>query len=371
MQIIYFPYISLGEKDEISFGNVKVWNFDKKASEYVPDEKLREYIKSIIYSNVSHNQPIKDVGILSIGEIDFREFTDEEFQTASEVRLVLFLSFISRHNTIGRKANAGWQMATSENFEFIIQNFQPFTEFISESTGHIINIGIGGYKIGEKKFYAPSFVIKPQIFSLDGLLISWLVKLNKSGGKKLYRRILRATDLIFESYYNNPNVSKNARVLLQIAAFEILLELPMQAQRKDFKDKIELYCNQPSEKLFTHYYESRGGKVSERRSLKAIWADTYYTLRNHIIHGDIVKPQDFAFKGKQRHIDIAILFFILLVKKLINQKPPGKKIFYDEIEWGKEGDGDDVYEGFLYKDKNFERLISQALNRNRIMIKAK
>lgn len=369
MQIIYFPYLSLGEVDEINFGNVKVWNFDKKASQYITDIKLRAYIQSIIYSNISHNQPIKDVGVISIGAVDFREFNDDEFLIANEVRLAIFLSFLSRHNTIGRKANAGWYMGTSENFEFVIQNFQPYNNDISERTGHIIDIGIGGYKIGQKKFYAPSYVIKPQKFSLDGLLISELVKLNKRGGKKLYRRILRATDLIFESYYNNPNVSKNARVLLQIAAFETLLDLPTQGQRKDFKDKIELYCNQPGEKLYSHYYENRGKKLPEKRSLKAIWADSYYTLRNHIIHGEIVRAQDFVFKGKQRHIDIAILFFILLVKKLINQKSPGKKIFYDEIGWGQEKDGSDIYEGFLYKDNDLTRLITQALNRSRKVIK--
>jgi hypothetical protein len=249
MQIIYFPYIALGEKPELDFGIAKVWNFSKKAEEYIPDEELREYIRSILNSNVSHNRTIEDIGVVSIGEVNFREFTEEEFQTINEVRLIMFLSFLSRNNTVGRKANAGAYMATSENYEFFIQRFQPYDEHISESTGHIINIGIGGYKIGEKEFYKPSHVNTPLRFSIDGLLISNLIKLNKQGGKKLYKRILRATDLLFESY-NNPNLSKNARVLLQLAAFETLLDISHNGQKEDFKDKVEKYCNLQKEKMY-------------------------------------------------------------------------------------------------------------------------
>lgn len=370
MQIIYFPYLSLDRQGEINFGDVKVWNFGKKARKYIPDKQLRAYLRKILYSNISHNKKIKDIGVLSIGDTDFRQFNQEEFDTANEIRLILFLSFLSLHNTVERKANAGWYMATSENLEFVIQNFEPYTEFISENTGSIINIGIGGYKIGEKKFYQPSYVIQPQRFSLDGLLIQQLLRLNKKGGKRLYHRILRATDLFFESYYNNPNVSRNARVLLQIAALETLLDLPSRSQRKDFKDKIENFCNLSKEKQYLHCYEDRGRKVPERRSIKAIWADAYYSLRNKIIHGDVVGSKDFAFKGKQRHIDIAILFFTLLIKRLINAKFK-KKIFYDEIIWGKTKDGTDVYEGFIYQNNDLDRRISNYFARRRIVIPKK
>lgn len=106
------------------------------------------------------------------------------------------------------------------------------------------------------------------------------------------------------------------------------------------------------------------GKVKDKKSRKVIWADSYYTLRNHIIHGNQVKLNEFAFKGKQRHLDIGILFFMLLVKKIINEKRK-KRIFYDEIEWGKTEDGDDVYEGFIYKDRELARIIAASLSRSR------
>lgn len=357
MQIVYFPYLSLGRKEVVDFGEVKVWNFDLKASEFIPNEPLRSHIEKIICSNISHNQPIKDVGVVSIGTTDFRPFSTSELDLVNEVRLLTFLSFLSRHNTVGRGSNAGWSMGTSENFEFVLQNFELGNPYISERAGEIVSMGIGGYKIGEKKFYAPSHVLNPQLFSLDDHLITELFRLKKCGGKKLYNRILRATDLLFESYYNSPNVSRNARVLLQISAFETLLELPQSGQRKDFKDKMTLYCNGPKEKIYKHLYETRNGKHPETISRKAIWADEYYTLRNHIIHGDGVKPAEFIFKGKQRHFDIAVMFFILFIKKLINAKN-SKRVFFDDMVWKKTNDGDDVYEGFYWEDHEIARLLS-------------
>jgi hypothetical protein len=361
MQIIYFPYLHLGKIDQINFGDITIWNFELKASHNITDEKLRKYIRSVVHSNISHNQPIKDIGILSIGTTDFRVFDNRELEIAKEIRLMLFLSFISKHNTRERGANAGWYLGASENFEFVIQNFQPYTEHIAEQSGYIVPITTGGYKIGEHKFFKPSHVLEPIKFSLDGLLIKNLLRLKKRGGKKLYTRILQATDLFFESYYNNPNVSRNARVLLQIASFETLLMLPQSGQRKDFKDKVEKYCDLPKEKLYKHYYETHGGKHPERRSRKVIWADTYYTLRNHIIHGNTVKNDDFIFMKVQRHIDIAILFFVLLIKKLINEKSLRKKIFFDEIVWTKTNDDFDKYEGFIYSNNEIYRLFSRRL----------
>jgi len=52
MQIAYFPYLNLSGIEEISFGDIKIWNFDRKASEYIPDEALRTKVKALLDSNV-------------------------------------------------------------------------------------------------------------------------------------------------------------------------------------------------------------------------------------------------------------------------------------------------------------------------------
>lgn len=220
MQIAYFPYLNMSNIEELTFGEVKVWNFERKAQEYIPDETLRERVKALLSSNVKNDQPLRGMGVLSIGAIDFRELTFEEIQLANEVRLILFLAFLARVNVCQRGLNAGHFMATSENFLLVMQNFDPASDHIGLSDGFLLRMREGGYKIGQLKFHAPPYVPTPFQFALDGDLISKLGYIKKKN-KRLYQRILKATDLLFESYYNDPNVSLNSRILMQASTYEI------------------------------------------------------------------------------------------------------------------------------------------------------
>lgn len=121
-----------------------------------------------------------------------------------------------------------------------------------------------------------------------------------------------------ESYYNAPNVYIGARVLLQVAAFEVLLNLPEKQPRKVFKDEIERLTNNSNERRFRYKFEIGQGRKAEVRSLKGIWADRFYTLRNHIVHGQPISRADYAFRGQQHHLVVAPLMFTLVVKRLID-----------------------------------------------------
>src|SRR5258706_7241223 len=98
MQITYFPYLALNNLEVIPCGDIKVWNFDTKAEEFIPNEQLRDKVKRLLESNVKNERTLPGIGVLSIGATDFRQFSDEEFETASEVRLILFLSFLAKNN---------------------------------------------------------------------------------------------------------------------------------------------------------------------------------------------------------------------------------------------------------------------------------
>lgn len=234
----------------------------------------------------------------------------------------------------------GGHFSTLENFEPVYQNFEVGNDHIAESTGYIINVGIGGYKINEKKFYRPSHVlISPFGLSLDKRLLSQMLRLKSNNGKRLLRRILRATELLFQAYYNNTNVSRNARILLIAAAFETLLDLDDPA-RKHFKDYIEKYCDLPGETKHRHYYYVRNkAKRDKDRSIKVLWADSFFQLRNQIIHGDTVSETLYQFQNGNRHLDISVLFFVLLVKYLINERfSTSVKPFADQIKWEERSD---------------------------------
>ena len=363
MQVYYFPYIFLGDREEIDLGMVKVWNFRKKYAEYITDPKLRIYLGSILLSNIYHRDPISDMGIVSINQTDFREFGRKERELTEDIQASLFLSALFSNVPPLGSANAGWFMITSENFELVIQNFQPYSSNIAEKIGRIVTITTGGYKIGEQKFIAPRYVHKPHSIRYDERFLHYLFDLNQKEGKRLYRRIIRSADLFKQAYYNDQSVSDNARIMLIAAAFETLLNLPKRDQRKVFKELVSKYCDTTKDKKYSYKYEIRTGLVRDVASRKVIWADRFYTLRNHIIHGERIPDSEHYFRGAQ-HLYIATYFYLVLIKKLMN-KLFRKKIFFDAVSWVNKTDHGETYRGFEYDNNELARIISEEYNKAR------
>ena len=99
--VVYFPYISLGDLSEIDFGFAKVWNFDKKKNDYISNSHILEKMEKIVGVNVElGGDRIGDVGIISIGEIDFRKYNKDEERTVEQICLILFLSCIAKNNMV-------------------------------------------------------------------------------------------------------------------------------------------------------------------------------------------------------------------------------------------------------------------------------
>jgi hypothetical protein len=319
--------------EEIDFGFLKIWNFAIMKNKYIQDANLLSRISKILETNQDYfSGSIKGIGVVSIENTDFREFNQQEIDLIKEARLILFISFLSKNNIMRVGINAGHWFASTENFNTAFQNFAIDSDHMAIRDGYIVNVMAGGYRMDKNIFYRPSNVLNPQFFSIDEDLLSNLLII-RSNKPRVFRKIIASIELLSESYYNSMLVSNNARILCQMSAFEMLLELPDIEQRKVFKNRVEAEVSHPNEKRYVHYYEVKGGiNRKERRTLKGIWADQFYTLRNHIIHGLKINTKDYIFKKTQRHFDIALLFFIFFIKAQIN-KSLGKLVFSQRIEW--------------------------------------
>lgn len=349
--IAYFPYIGLKDTTEIDLGFGKIWNFDKMKDAYIKNPELLKKVEKIVDINTElWSKRVQNVGIISIGSTNFRKFNDKENELIRQIRLILFISFIAKNNTVINHVNAGLSMATAENFDVVYQNFTIDGESFSESSGEIVNINASGYRFSEVKFQKPRYILNPFKFNLDLDIVRGMLELKRSK-PRIFLRIINAIQLLMEGYYNTPYLSRNARLLLHAGAFEVLLSLPDIGQRKELKKKIKDITVFNGEKEYSYWTKIGPKNVKLKGSVKEIWADQFYTLRNNIIHGNNPNIKKFIFNKTQNHLDISILFFVLLIKKQI-EKSLGKKYECDyEIQWDEWEDqliSKNKIQGFVY-----------------------
>jgi hypothetical protein len=131
----------------------------------------------------------------------------------------------------------------------------------------------------------------------------------------------------------------------------------------------------PGDAVYKYSSERNGRKPSGRvntatefATRNVIWADRFYSLRNHIIHGATPPDAEFEFgfrsRSKQRHIDIALLFFILLVQRRI-EKSFRKPMFTNEVVWEawQDSSTQTQWEGFVYNSLSYQGRPPRVINR--------
>lgn len=372
---VCLPYLNLGDTPEIDFGFAKIWNFDILKEKYISNQALREHVTSILknyrasypYGKEGERiyAPVYGVGLISTN-IPTRQQPDViEKQKINDARLALFISFLARHNTVIRNVNTGHWMASSENYAPIYFSAVVGTKYITEHTGFVVPSWHGGIEIDKNILIRPKHIPTPT-FDVDMELLNALIKLRLKH-KKIFRRLMSAIEVFYESYYNSPEVSHNARILLQASAFEILLCVQNSGVRKEFKDYLKRVADYPGDRLFRYKFEKGNRRVTGIGSKKVIWADRFFTLRNHITHGLVPKESEYYFGKWQRHFDIALYFFIFCLKRKI-EEGLNTEIFGDDIVWKKWTDDLQIppktYIGFEY-DRFGRRALERMIAKHR------
>jgi hypothetical protein len=322
----------MGETDEIDLGFLKIWNFDRQKNKYISDSVILAKIEKILATHVTQQGNVKGVGIVQITDGNFHPLSEKEIELVQQARAMLFLSITSANNTKIHDGNSGHSMMTSENFDVFHQNFSLDDDHFSERTGEIIQFMKAGYTLQKIRFQVPSFVPMPHRYDLDRSVLAGLHEL-KQAKPKVFQKIVSSTQIFMEGYYNSGHLANKARILMFMSAFEMILAIPAEQQRRHFKANIEAISNLDGETKYINYWDGKAKpKSKEILSKKGVWAEKFYLLRNKIIHGERVTHADFLFEKKQSHINIALIFFIHSVKKQLERSL--KKYTCDyEIHW--------------------------------------
>lgn len=351
-QVVSTPRACTRSHDSVTWGDIRLspWESLRKS---ITDRPLRSHLSSLMrmYRSSASSEwggVQRGIGILTVGGQQFVPLDEPGQRAVEEFRAMLFLcSLSSGVHRVG--PNAGHSLFTTENFSVVYQNFQVGKNSLSESSGTILTLTSIGYRIGSTKFVKPGYVPSPSRFEYDETLLHSLARLRR-GDARLLRRITRAASAFCESYHNSPALDVNARILLQASAFEILLDLPEKAPRKEFKNRVEELCARAGDRRISYVYRIWGQKHRESRTVFGLWAERFYQLRNGIVHGDSLSRRDYVFRGAQHHVLIAAHVFVACTKALINEafrarsrRPPHS----DRIFWGRAlGDKKDAEAGF-------------------------
>lgn len=367
------PYIHLGDVEEIDLGFAKIWNFDRMAETYLPDQALRLQVKKVLnsYKNSypfgikgeKKYEPIRGIGVISLGHPTEKEISKEDRQAINDARLIVFCSFIANRNTITFNSNIGHSMASSENYAPVYFTAVIGSKYITEMGGFVVASWHAGIDINENMILRERQIPNPS-FDIDTDLFNALVQLRLKK-KQVFRRIISAIEVFYESYYNSPEVSHNARILLQASAFEILLDSKTGEGRKEMKAFLKKMATYPEDKQINFTSERINKVVQETGTIKEKWADRFFSLRNHIIHGHVPKENEYYFNKWQRHFDIALYFFIFTLKRKLEEKL-NKELFGDDVVWKTWEDDHQVppkrFVGFEYDRigrRGWERMLVQ------------
>jgi len=375
--VAYFPDLHMKNEKEFIFELdnkvVSVWNMGLNIQDKIPDDTLRAKFLELmaVHTEGIKDRLITDIGVISIDKTDFRLFSDEENALCEEVKRILFISAVSKFSIYERSANAGHYIATTDNFKLSRKWFRLSSERMTIQSGFIVNKNDMGYRISEVKLRRPSYVPTPFEIKGDQEVIRILLKLRRSN-RRIYRRIMRAIEALMAAYFNDrEQQSESARILMLCTAIEILFDLPESRQREHLKSFVKNNFVNNSEKLY-RFKSPRSSMRSEWETggIQVLWAEKFYLLRNKIIHGDTLTSDDFDFRHVQRHVDIAVLFFILGIKKVAEGKS-GIKYTHDKIIWKNASPETDmqeeVLEGFVYEDLDmWVNIASFARTRRRL-----
>lgn len=312
LQISFMPYAPL--KQEVVIGDVHFYPVkpDKKniLNKYVRDKKVRDHIYKLFRQyKTSTGTRIENIALVAVGPLDLKELSPRQAENLEIAKLIL--AFLCIDN------NSQFHCFTSDNFEIFRQNFTPGNLGIAPQSGVICRTTSGGMTIKDFVFVKPEWVNIPWAaeFKSD-LLQALLACLTNKDTDIECSQILRSLEWFYGAYKNSQDVSEFSRVVLMAMAFETLLDF---RDRQDFRNKIQQWLGNSSEPTSPVTVQLRNGTIIENLTEKQAWANSFYELRNDIVHGKKIPFSDLSY-GDKGHFYIAERFYRECIKRILTSK---------------------------------------------------
>lgn len=299
-----FPHI--GCRGELFLWNkLYLWNFNDLKDDYIPDANLQEYVSKFINM---HEHP-EWVNVLSTKENPFQEISASK---VIDVQFILFTCIVGKGNMI--KDQHYWSPSEHFSMSQLILNtdvtdfsfaLKPIFSRIRKTLP--IEPGV----IYDDLSLAPRTPLNTQI---DEKLFTSL-KSAKRKNYKLWLKIRDSFEVLYVPLLNQSLVPLTVILMLIATSFETLLG----GGRQTTKDQLDLLFK--GSRKYKCKYQARDGQRYDDvpRTSFSIWYEHLYRDRNIVAHGNGLNNIIGRYFG-QNHRYIAILIWIVCVKKILNKE---------------------------------------------------
>lgn len=345
------PWLQLAE--EIEVGPFIFWRWPKDREKYIPSEEIEAVTKTLVANfgrlDMSGKRWVV-TSLDSLGIVNHKKrkllFSENDFEQFGMAVDALCLSALFKTEIYRTPINSKNPRIRYIGF---YKNYTDFNwhgiQLGTEVTSRHMRARYGNKLIGE---VPPVPAIKPRectndkMGGVDSLLTS-LGKLLESSRNAFTRRIFRALTQFNSAYTDYPLGSILADVVTLATAFEILLDIRKGKRTKELGDKIE--------ELFSKNHHIK--EPNTDKPWKVYWIRQCYKLRNNIVHGKKIQPEDLDWEANPyagRHVEIAIYVFRLVLMKLLARNGLHEETEEDMFQA-------DILDDFLSSDKykNFPR----------------
>jgi hypothetical protein len=317
--VYFLPWLGLHES--ITVGPITFWSYFDEAAQRIEDIRVKEYLDKLFNAFVDHRgNPVRSIAICSYENVGFRIFNETEYTSLQWAINALVLSSIIGPTKTSVISNSNHNAPPSANlFELRYQRFAPgFSNDMDYRAGNVSNFAL---QLGEFFFSMPWAIggvfWKPERDLISAFNKSFSSILPNDVRERVFRSLEWFKLAHIEGGSENTYVETYLpKIVMMGTAFEILLDFPSGMRKADY---------------FAEYIQTRFAdddslednrtvnKQSTKLCLAACWAYDFYKLRNKVVHGSQVLPEDLRFKQGSwlTHLIVADLVFEECLKEIL------------------------------------------------------
>lgn len=312
-QVLFMPWAGLGQMYKLGPFSFVPWS---KMERVAPE--IKAYLDPYFQRHVDHfGRPVNSINLLIRDGHDFSCDASLSHERPSTAVDAMFFAIAGP--TVAAAVsddNDGLAPPTADAFDLIRQNFRAGDSDVmirSGGSGHLAKISAltipQPWDLGGKVWFPSDELLEGfgKLFdpSIDG------EDPETSNTRKVRDRIFRSLEWFRLAHKGGEATSDFARIVMMSTAFEILLDFPENLKRQHFIDVVDRRLRQ----LDSIIVKVRGPNNQERDVCAAAsWAGDFYNLRNKVVHGDNLIPEQLRFDRWLTHQIVADVVFWQCVK---------------------------------------------------------